>query len=237
MRKLLTLITLPVLALSIMAQTKIGGTAKVGGTAAVSTATPPPCSFPCESILDNFNRANEGPPPSANWTTGIDGGTGSFTVTSNVARLTSGAFSSAWWNVGNIGPDLEVFAVIASVGGSRLYFHVQGEGTATFDGYYVQAYAPSSEMGVFRVDNGVPTQLEASISQAIATGDSIGVDRTGNVITVYFCASGAGCGASGAGWTNKGTRSDSTYTSAGKIGMAAFDNSEVKFDDFGGGTK
>ena len=30
-------------------------------------------AFPTTGILDDFNRGNEGPPPSANWTTLVQG--------------------------------------------------------------------------------------------------------------------------------------------------------------------
>ena len=189
-----------------------------------------PGAFPTTSVLDAFNRANEGPPPSSNWTTGIDGGTGSFTVTSNEARLTNGTLSSAYWNAANFGPDVEVYATIgSSIGPSRLHFRIQQEGTAGHDGYALLAYTPTNELYIYRIDNGTQTQLGAAISQTISSGDSFGVSMIGSTITIYYKV-GAGA------WTSLGTRSDGTYTSAGKIGMAAFDNAEIRIDNFGGGT-
>lgn len=187
-------------------------------------------SFPQSSILDNFNRANTGPPPSSNWTTGVDGSSGSFTVTSNEAKATNAGHSSAYWNVSNFGPDVEAYITIGSTEGpSRLHFRIQGEGTGTWDGYTLLAYTPTNELYIYRVDNGSQTQLGAAISQTINSGDSFGISMEGSTITIYYKTSGGS-------WTSVGTRNDSTYSGAGKIGISTFDSSSITLDDFGGGT-
>lgn len=195
----------------------------------VPDAAPPP-SFPQTSILDNFNRANEGPPPSINWTTGLDGSAGGFSVDANEAEGLNGVVSSAWWNVQNFGPDIEVYATIGSVkGATRLHFRAQQEGTSTWDGYTLLAYTPTNELFVYRVDNGVQTQLGVAIAQTISSGDSFGAKMVGSTITVYYKI-GAGS------WTEVGTRTDGTYTGAGKLAMSTFDATPINVDNFGGGT-
>src|SRR5688572_22948208 len=145
MRKLLALIILLALTLSIAAQSKISGTVKVGGTITSTATGGGACSFPCTSLLDDFNRTNEGPPPSANWTTGVDGSTGGFAVSSNTAVAQDGSFSSAYWNATTFGPDTEVYVTMvntfgASCCGYRLYLRLASAGTSGVDGYIVQAY-------------------------------------------------------------------------------------------------
>lgn len=236
MKKLYALLILFALTLTIVGQSKLGGTAKIGGTTKVGVSTVVCASFPCTSILDNFNRANEGPPPSTNWTTGIDGGANGFKVDTNEAEV-NGDPSSGYWNVQNFGPNVEVYVTLGvATQASRVHWRIQQEGTAGWDGYTLLAYTDNN-FYVYRVDNGVQTQLGAAIAQTFSSGDSFGISHVGSTITVYYCASGAGCGVSGAGWTNKGTRTDNTYSSAGKIGMSMFDSSTTTaLDNFGGGT-
>lgn len=187
-------------------------------------------SFPTTSILDNFNRANQGPPPSSSWTTGVDGGTGGFSVNSNEAKVEDATHSTAYWNVTNFGPDIEVYITLGStIGPSRLYWRIQQEGTSGFDGYALLAYTPTNELYIYRIDNGSYTQLGAAISQTFAVGDSFGAKMVGSTITIYYkTAAGS--------WTSVGSRSDSTYTGAGKLGISAFDSTSIKLDNFGGGT-
>lgn len=185
--------------------------------------------FPSTSVLDNFNRANEGPPPSANWTTGIDGSADGFSVASNQAAPQSAAFSSSYWNAATFGPDVEVYATIAAVGPFRLYLRVQQAGTSGLDGYIVLAYPPTNELYVYRVDNGSQTQLGAAFSQTIGAGDKFGASMIGNEISVYYKTSAGE-------WALIGTRTDSTYGSAGHLGIASFDTTGSRLDDFGGGT-
>lgn len=206
------------------------GRVRQSGSGFIVPAGTPPPSFPVNGVLDDFNRANQSAPPSANWTTGIDGGANGFAVTSNTATPV-GDPSSMYWNASNFGPNVEVYVTLASTTPTptRVYFRLQQEGTAGFDGYVVLAYSDGN-FYVYRVDNGTQTQLGASIAQSIAMGDSIGASMVGSTITVYY-KSGAGS------WTSLGTRSDGTYTGAGKIGVSTFDSTAgVNLDNFGGGT-
>lgn len=193
---------------------------------------------PVNAVLDNANRADTGPPPSTNWTTGVDGGTDGFTVSSNQFAPTASTLSTNWWNVSNFGPKVEVYDTIInfSGGSARLSFRIQQEGTAGYDGYTVLAYKPTNEFYVYRVDNGTQTQLGAAISQTLSDGDSFRASMDGSTITVCYCPSGGSCGVGGASWTSMGTRTDSTYTGAGKISMGAFDTTSIRLDNFGGGT-
>jgi hypothetical protein len=62
-----------------------------------------------------------------------------------------------------------------------------------------------------------------------ALGDKLGLECIGSTIAAYVFQSGA--------WSQLGTRTDSTYSAAGKIGVRLSDaGSNSRIDDFGGGT-
>ena len=55
-------------------------------------------AFPATGILDNFNRANEGPPPSASWTTDNDSLPNGLQVISNQCGSPAAQGMGAIWN-------------------------------------------------------------------------------------------------------------------------------------------
>lgn len=187
-------------------------------------------AFPTTEILDNFNRANEGPPPSASWTNVYNG----LKVSSNQCVGNTASDNISDWNVSTFGPDSECHAkipVFPSAGtgiglGCRLTTH----GSSTQDGYWI-IFSYYNTLILGREDNGSFTQLGANISRTINEGDSIGIEviGTSNNIKAYHKPSGGS-------WSSSlATRSDGTYTAAGYIGA---DNAHTSgaIDDFGGGT-
>jgi hypothetical protein len=73
-------------------------------------------TFPTTPILDDFNRANEGPPPSANWSAyhaswGFGDG---LEVVSNQCKGNSYNLCGDWWSVETFGSDCEVYVTIAT---------------------------------------------------------------------------------------------------------------------------
>lgn len=104
--------------------------------------------------------------------------------------------------------------------------HVLG----TTDGYlpwYAHASGVGSGLRAYRVDNGVLTQLGAQFDKVLANGDDLGGEIIGSTLKVYYNT--------GAGWIEGLSRTDSTYTAAGFVGLRVF--SDVNpMDDFGGGT-
>lgn len=184
-------------------------------------------SFPTTSILDFFDRSNQGPPPSTNWTTGWRPSSTGFQVDTNQCLGSAVGDNTQYWNVANFGPDVEVYATVKS-GSSANYYGLSArlvaEGTAGVDGYEVVLF--NNEVLVRRFDDNAETTLGAAFSQTFTLGDSFGMSIIGSTITVYYKV-GAG------NWAALGTRSDSTYSAAGKIGMRS---ENVAWDDFGGGT-
>ena len=201
------------------------GVRQSGSGFIVAAGSPPP-SFPVNGILDNFNRADTGPPPSANWTTSWRASSGGFLVSGNTVRGNAAGDNSTYWNVQNFGPDVEVYGTI--IGSPASYRGVAArlvsEGTAGVDGYEV--VVADNTFYITRWDNDAQTTLGASIAQSISDGDSFGMSIVGSTITAYHKPAAGS-------WTVIGTRTDSTYSAAGKIGLRS---ENVFWDDFGGGS-
>ena len=200
--------------------------------AKVVTAT----SFPSTSILDDFNRSNEGPPPSSNWSSLYSGTVGALEVSSNqcVPDAATNNMAGNYWNVSSYTDNWEVYNKVVTVplNASSEYgalAMIQTPGGVSYNGYELR-YDDTS-LSVWRQDSSSPTQLGASFSQSVSSGDSVGLSYSGGVLTAYY-KSGAGS------WTTLGTRSDSTYqaTALYPTIYAHINNiSEFAFDDFGGG--
>lgn len=187
-------------------------------------------SFPTTSMLDDFNRANTGPPPSANWTTAIFSGESGMSVSGNT--LASGAPpSSTYWSAASYGPDVEVYATILNTTTERggLLARLSNLGAGALSGYYLLAATNVSAIRVYRIDATSLTQLGADISQVVADGDAIGMALIGSAINVWYKNGGNP-------WAQLSTRTDSNYISSGRIGVRALDSSSAFLDDFGGGT-
>lgn len=195
-------------------------------------------AFPTTGILDDFNRANEGPPPSASWvSTGIYDATPGVSVVSNTLA-DSGTFVGGAWGT-QFGPDSEIFLTVTTLmdDGLELRLWLRGQqigNSTTVDGYFIifnrQDVLPGIRYRFIREDNGTGTQLGAFVddtSGVLATGTKFGVDMSGSTITGYANRSGS--------WTTVDTRTDTTYSASGYIGLST-SSSAGRYDDFGGGT-
>lgn len=195
-------------------------------------------AFPTTSTLDDFNRANAAD-IGANWTPDAFWGNVAFQLTGNQVTGTNlDGFHSEYWNPITPGPDSEVFATIATrpndLESLRLGLRIQqpGSGAGTADGYTFQYERDDGAAGdsvrIYRNDNEVETQLGATITQDFANGDSFGGEAIGTTIAVYRKPAAGS-------WGSLGSRTDATYGSSGRIGMAGYSN-VFRLDDFGGGT-
>ena len=187
--------------------------------------------FPLTPILDNFNRANEGPPPSDRWTSWGNAG---LKVLSNVAApsdVTVGHGCEGIWNSQSIGPDCEVYATFSTIGGTydEMDLYWRGNATGT-SGYFLNWF--SNTIQIFTNPDEV-TQIGATITQARNNGDSLGVSMIGSTITVFYKPSGGA-------WTAIATRTDTTHTGGAfpYIGVGIYNGTDgnARVDDFGGGT-
>ncbi len=141
--------------------------------------------------------------------------------------------SFAWnfWNQSGFGPDSEAYMTVATYGSSdviRVGGRVTG-GTPSYTGYFVSV----SSTGVWsfiRLDTGTPTTLTTGPTQALASGDKVGIRIVGTTLTgLHYTPAG--------GWVqvlSYDTSQDATqYSAAGSLALE-FKTSTV--DDFGGGT-
>lgn len=191
-------------------------------------------AFPTTGLLDNFNRANEGPPPSTDWTT-IIAGKGHKVLSNECVPETDSAgavrFSSGW-DTSTYGPDCEAYLTVIdpATWGEGPMARLTTLAEATVDGYRYWR-SSSNNTSLYRIDNGVGTKLGADgPAFTIASGDKLGIECIGSTIKGYV-KDGA------AAWAEQLSRTDSTYGDAGYIGLSQYPSSEyVGLDDFSGGT-
>lgn len=187
-------------------------------------------AFPTTSTLDTFDRTNSAT-LGANWSDLLGLGL-RWGISSNTAAPQA-SNAADYWN-GATYTNVECYGIISTKpadGAGTVYFlaRLASVGGTTFDGYAV-ALVPASgtdQVAFFRIDNGVPTQLGATISQEVAAGESLGLEVNSTTLTAYYKTGGS--------WSSLGTRTDSTYSAAGRIGLLSADTSP-RINDFGGGT-
>lgn len=189
-------------------------------------------AFPSTGVLDTFDRANSTTSLGANWTADAYGeGQGSLGVISNTAYSSDATTRSNFWNVADYGPDVEAHCTLSTASSDYIGLGIRLQDTGgaggDVDGYAVEFQTTS--IRVYRLDNTGFTQLGATItiSPALANGDGVGAEMSGTTITVYKRVGGT--------WTSEGTRTDSTYSAAGKIALQ-IDLNTTRVDDYGGGT-
>jgi hypothetical protein len=189
--------------------------------------------FPGTLILDDFNRANEGPPPSANWVYPLIPADGGLEIIGNELGSTVQTASSYWNTL--VGPDCEVYVVVhvpPSTANSEPYVELYARATdagATIDGYAVQWYYDGENwrLILIRYDDGAGTTLDMTV-MALDADREIGMSLIGPEITVYVD-----------GWQQL-SFTDATYGDAGYIGVRLA-NQDVdqgaRLDNFGGGSE
>ncbi len=184
-------------------------------------------AFPTTGILYAGTGGDES--PATGFTDGPDGGTyGGIKRASNLIRSVSGD-SWDYWTTPDFGPDSEAYLTGVTFGSAagtmnlELRFTPIGSGV---DGYSMEMRYDGL-IRIYRVDNVTYTKLGADITTGFTNGDGFGVSMVGDTITAYT--------ESGGTWTSQGTRTDSTYTAAGKI-TTYIGQSDMTATGFGGGT-
>jgi hypothetical protein len=186
---------------------------------------------PSTPILDNFNRANGG--AGSNWSVMKPTSFALMNISNNQA-VDSSSTLYAWnfWNASTFGPDSEAYATVASYSGSdtiRIGARVTGGGTSSYSGYFV-SISTTGAWSIIRITNGgSPVTLKSGVTQTLSSGDRIGIQVIGSVVTAWHDT--------GSGWQqvmSYDTSGDATkYTGAGNVAVE-FRSSTI--DDFGGGT-
>ena len=196
-------------------------------------------AFPTTQILDNFNRANEGPPPSANWAGPWEQSSG-LVVSGNQCAPSATGNKDAYWSAATFGPNVEAFVTIATIPttdgasirlGVRIVEPGPGDNSTTADGYIAMwqfVAASTDSVRLFSLTNGATTELGTGVLLDMADGDQLGLEAIGSTIKVYT-KSGAGA------WTERRSETDATYSAAGYIGLQLIADAGIRCDDFGGG--
>jgi hypothetical protein len=179
-------------------------------------------SFPTTPVLDDFNRSNTGPPPSASWTTIQHG----HQVVSNAARGSyAGDDCVSWWNT-TFGSDVEAYFDITTVDPAGLSLAVYFL-DANYNGYDIY-YSWINGWVISRVLNGDDVTNTFFSATAPVASDSIGASYIDGVVRLYLKHSGT--------WTLLGSVNDSTYASSNfHIGLETY-RAVTRVENFGGGS-
>lgn len=192
--------------------------------------------FPTAGILDNADRADEGPPPSANWTTGVgfiaDAVVGHQVASTRIRRDSGVNEAESYWNAEQYA-NPEFYMTIASTGigigvtalilGARL----NDIGSATLNGYYAK-FIHNGEAQIWKVEAGSHTMLgNVAANLPLATGSKWGIGVVGSVIRAWAN--------SGSSWQLLLEITDTTFTAPGYVGFQTVSSSSASFDDIGGG--
>jgi hypothetical protein len=109
-------------------------------------------AFPSTPILDDFNRSNEGPPPSSNWTSIYNG----HVVASNHIRgYVYNDNNVSMWNASTFGPNIEAYAARKN---EYTSLGVIGRLDASSNGYWADFSEWSGYITIWRLDGGYATQ-------------------------------------------------------------------------------
>src|SRR5215204_5547888 len=130
-------------------------------------------TFPTTSVLDDFNRANEGPPPSASWGGVIASGQGGLKVVSNKVTWNASDDGTGYWGT-QFNANQDAFVHLTDITGSSiilLYARLLSPGTASPDGYFVRYDASGSDSSIYRMDDGTGTLLVGLGANSLNSGD------------------------------------------------------------------
>jgi hypothetical protein len=222
---------------TVSARDTTGASGSTSFTWKVNSQGPQP---PSTGTLDNFQRANQGPPPSSSWSQGpfdFASGDGLVVLNNAVARRASGGYRQGdYWNPTTYGPDSEVWATTQSVGGSPydsfiLYLRLTNIGPRTSNGYGLtwSGNNKSNNIAIQKFANGAFASSLASFTQNLSAGDSLGLQAVGSTLYAWYRPSGGS-------WTLLGSTTDTSYSTAGYLGLDIAYSQNTTLSNFGGGT-
>ncbi|HQP09790.1 MAG TPA: hypothetical protein PKV41_00220 [Candidatus Omnitrophota bacterium] len=190
--------------------------------------------FPTTPVLDDFNRASEGPPPSSGWTPSFGGAFGGWKAQNNacVVGATTGGLCADYWNE-TVYTDAEAYVTVVTKpedgGYLQIIIRTAGADTMAPNGYSIDL-TPTSELDVIsllRSDEGMTTTLK-SVAHEMKDGERLGISVVGSEITGYVYSAGA--------WIELMSVTDTAHPAAGVIGIQTSSMATV-VDDFGGGPR
>lgn len=195
--------------------------------------------FPTVStVIDDFAGATANP-IGGNWS--VASGFTALQRDSN-ARVGGGTASVdniGYWNVGDFGPDVDLFFTIASLATASnmaILARLSNPGSAAWTGYAVQMVVVSGAsndiLRLYKVTNGYGTKTQLGSDATgfdFAVNDMIGLRCQGSTIQAWYAPAGTWEGSA------RVSATDATYTAAGKAGIYIRSNTQ-KADNFTGGT-
>ena len=196
-------------------------------------------SFPVSAVIDNFNRGNGG--VGANWGAIFAAGGSNLWITGNQLSDLTPPTNGQWTT--DFGPDCETYITQTStlfptdVGNELppdafwMFARLANMGAGTTDGYAIQINGDNQAF-FFRYDNSSVTLLGATVdvSSYQGIGTKWGMSVVGDVISLYAKLPAGS-------WSAITTRTDATYTAAGRSGLVlSTSQNTVTLDDFGAGT-
>jgi hypothetical protein len=178
-------------------------------------------AFPTTGLLDQFNRANEGPPPSASW---VNSKAVGLKVASNECAGDIAAGSASSWNT-SFGANQECYAKVTVTTPTNMTLYARlATATDYNSNHYEIVFASTTTLQFWKRVSGVWTQMGANETISHSSGDQWGIEVNGTTITTYKNG------------VSQASRTDSDVAGAGFIGLAApLSDPAVTFDDFGGG--
>lgn len=182
--------------------------------------------FPTTSILDSFGRADEGPPPSANWTD-VSGTNGLKVISGTVGA--DGADGTSYWSASTFGPDCEVYVTLSTLPNddSDAGVFLRSDGTLN-EGYSIIVRRDDALGDTIKLICAPSTILD-TYTITLQAGDSFGIRAHLAKIEVFYKATGA------TSYTSIITATDLTWSGAGYIGIGSLGDTNSRLDDFGGG--
>ena len=199
-------------------------------------------AFPTTLVLDDFNRGDEGPPPSSAWeaanpsfpTDGI------VVATNEAAAETAATDCMAMW-IAPFGPHVEVFVDIPVRGPSdgTVYVVAAQNIVADFDGYTAALFGSAAignngegdRLSLRRWDNGSTTEIGRGLL-TWSNGDAVGLRRRNDQVEGWYKPSGGV-------WQQRATAIDATYhpplTQLGVLIPDTDTAGVTRLDNFGGG--
>ena len=180
-------------------------------------------------VVDSFNRRNENPLSDVGrWSNGIGSAETGLRVASNQLEGTRTTTCTAWRNDTFYGPNAEASARITTLPGNGnsflLYVRLNQAGTGG-SGYRLRSVQQTGVDQVFieRIDGGVSFTL-LTMNQELAVGDTLLIRAIGQSLEAWHRR--------GTAWTRLGAVTDSTYQSAGRVGVG-IRGKTGRLDDFG----
>lgn len=176
------------------------------------------------ALISDFTGSNENPlSEGGNWAN-INSSGSVLERVSNAVKCSFASAAGAYWTPANFGPDLDAYVTLSTVGDAGIAARIQGEGgAATWDGYAVRLI--SGVVNIYVVTNATFTSLASNSGVSWASGDKLGIRIEGSTIQGWRQASGS------SDWNLVCTAVDTTYSSAGKIGLV-FVSATAVLDDF-----